>query len=128
MNPDYATGFCADSALEGHGFEPSVPRKRNTSLWVPPFHPRNSPSATKTDFFATGTDGSNPSPSTGESAANFLDEGTEKKAAGIFTSPLRRRRRHRAATVSQTRCRRSVPGYTRRERHRPRPTADGGGP
>ena len=39
---------------------------------LPPFHPRNSPSATKTDFFATGTDGSNPSPSSGESAANLV--------------------------------------------------------
>jgi hypothetical protein len=38
---------------------------------LPPFHPRNSPSATKTDFFATGTDGSNPSPSSEESSANL---------------------------------------------------------
>jgi hypothetical protein len=38
---------------------------------LPPFHPRNSPSATKTDFFATGTDGSNPSPSRRESRANL---------------------------------------------------------
>ena len=28
--------FAADSPVEGDGFEPSVPRKRNTSLWAAP--------------------------------------------------------------------------------------------
>src|SRR3984893_267212 len=40
--------------------------------WLPPFGPRNSPSATKTGCFVPGTDGSNPSPSSGESASPML--------------------------------------------------------
>src|SRR5271168_4441087 len=54
----------ADSPLEGDGFEPSVPRK---FLWCPVRShairlPQNKPAS-----LATGTDGSNPSPSAGES-------------------------------------------------------------
>jgi hypothetical protein len=45
-------------------------RMRNNPFWLPLFGPRNSPSATKTGCFVPGTDGSNPSPSSGESA-NF---------------------------------------------------------
>src|ERR1700756_3709099 len=35
------------------------PVKETPLCGLPPFHTRNSPSATKTDFFATATDGSN---------------------------------------------------------------------
>ena len=35
-------------------------RIRNKPFWLPPFGPRNSPSATKTGSFLPGTDGSNP--------------------------------------------------------------------
>jgi len=53
-----------DSPVEGDGFEPSVPRK---FLWCPVRShairlPQNKPAS-----LATGTDGSNPSPSAGES-------------------------------------------------------------
>src|SRR6266446_1767806 len=55
--------------LEGDGFEPSVPHKKQPFL-AAPVRSRNSPSATKTGSFVPGTDGSNPSPSSEESAAN----------------------------------------------------------
>src|SRR6267378_5636729 len=58
--------FAADSLLEGDGFEPSVPHKKQPFL-AAPVRSRNSPSATKTGSFVPGTDGSNPVPSTGES-------------------------------------------------------------
>src|ERR1700726_658412 len=45
-------------------------RMRNNPFWLPSFGPRNSPSATKTGCFVPGTDGSNPSPSSGESTTN----------------------------------------------------------
>jgi hypothetical protein len=48
------------------------PVKETPLCGLPPFQSRNSPSATKTDFFATGTNGSNPSPSSGESSTNLL--------------------------------------------------------
>ena len=57
-----------DSPLEGDGFEPSVPQKNNP-FWLPALGPairRN-----KNRLFRAGTDGSNPSPSSGELAANF---------------------------------------------------------
>ena len=41
-------------------------RIRNNLFWLPPFGPRNSPSATKTGSFVPGTEGSNPSPSSEE--------------------------------------------------------------
>src|ERR1700724_869669 len=62
--------FAYDSLLEGDGFEPSVPHKKQPFL-AAPVRSRNSPSATKTDSFVPGTDGSNPSPFSGESAANL---------------------------------------------------------
>src|SRR6266436_6954266 len=62
--------FSCDSPLEGDGFEPSVPHKKQPFL-AAPVRSRNSPSATKTGSFVPGTDGSNPSPSTGESSANL---------------------------------------------------------
>ena len=46
-------------------------RMRNNPFWLPPFGPRNSPSATKNGSFVLGTDGSNPSPSSAESSANL---------------------------------------------------------
>jgi len=64
-----AARFVADSPLEGDGFEPSVPHKKQPFL-AAPVRSRNSPSATKTGSFVPGTDGSNPSPSSEESAAN----------------------------------------------------------
>jgi hypothetical protein len=64
---DTWTEFADDSPLEGDGFEPSVPHKKQPFL-AAPVRSRNSPSATKTGSFAPGTDGSNPSPSSGESA------------------------------------------------------------
>src|SRR5438552_18990201 len=60
--------FAADSPLEGDGFEPSVPHKKQPFL-AAPVRSRNSPSATKTGSFVQGTDGSNPSPSCGESVS-----------------------------------------------------------
>jgi len=59
--------FAQDSPLEGDGFEPSVPYKKQPFL-AAPVRFRNSPSATKTGPFVPGTDGSNPSPSSAESA------------------------------------------------------------
>src|SRR2546423_1846124 len=68
--------FVADSALEGDGFEPSVPHKIQLFL-AAPVRSRNSPSATKTGSFVRGTGGSNPSPSSVESSAHqlFRDKG-----------------------------------------------------
>src|ERR1700736_609129 len=60
-----------DSLLEGDGFEPSVPHKKQPFL-AAPVRSRNSPSATKTGSFVPGTDGSNPSPSSEESGANLI--------------------------------------------------------
>jgi hypothetical protein len=54
------------------------PVKKTPLCGLPPFHPRNSPLATKTDFFATGTDGSNPSPSRRESIANLTPADAER--------------------------------------------------
>ena len=62
--------FAKDSMLERDGFEPLVPHKKQPFL-AAPVRSRNSPSATKTGCFVPGTDGSNPSPSSGESAANL---------------------------------------------------------
>ena len=62
--------FAVDSPLEEARFEPSVPRKETTLVGRPRSIPRNSPSAKETGSFAPGTDGSNPPPSSGESAAN----------------------------------------------------------
>src|ERR1700720_3154388 len=75
--------FAPDSLLEGDGFEPSVPHKKQPFL-AAPVRSRNSPSATKTGSFVPGTDGSNPSPSSGESSANLT--------SSIRASSLSRRR------------------------------------
>ena len=71
--PGEEVRFATDSSLEGDGFEPSVPHEKQP-FRLPPFGPRNSPSATKTGSFVPGTDGSNPSPSSGESVANDDDQ------------------------------------------------------
>ena len=60
--------FARDSPLEGDGFEPSVPRKETNLVGRPRSIPRNSPSAKETGSFSPGTDGSNPPPSSKESA------------------------------------------------------------
>jgi len=68
----------SDSPAEGDGFEP---HKKQPFL-AAPVRSRNSPSATKTGSFVPGTDGSNPSPSSGESVANhFSRGGAERQAA-----------------------------------------------
>jgi hypothetical protein len=59
-------------------------RMRNNPFWLPPFGPRNSPSATKTGSFVPGTDGSNPSPSTSESCANLFPD---RRRSGPRTPP-----------------------------------------
>jgi len=71
-----------DSPLEVQGFEPSVPHKKQP-FWLPPFGPRNSPSATKNGSFVPGTDGSNPSPSSGESATNRASGGSQRSSGFI---------------------------------------------
>ena len=55
--------FAPDSALEGGGFEPSVPRKRDNVF-------RACARSTSPSDAARGTEGSNPAPSSGESPAN----------------------------------------------------------
>src|ERR1700724_2533396 len=60
--------FAYDSLLEGDGFEPSVPHKKQPFL-AAPVRSRNSPSATKTGSFVPGTDGSNPHPSSRQSVS-----------------------------------------------------------
>ena len=81
-----AVRFAADSAPEGDGFEPSVPHKKTTLFGcprsVPQFAFRN-----KNRLFRAGTDGSNPSPSCGESPANLSFrrievQGRSREAAG----------------------------------------------
>jgi hypothetical protein len=63
--------FVADSLLEGDGFEPSVPHKKQP-FWLPPFGPAIRLPQRKTGSFVPGADGSNPSPSSGESGANLI--------------------------------------------------------
>ena len=76
--------FAVDSLLEGAGFEPSVPHKKQPFL-AAAVRSRNSPSATKTGSFLPGTDGSNPSPSSEESGANLVpfDQLHESQSAGM---------------------------------------------
>jgi hypothetical protein len=73
--------FAADSPLEGDGFEPSVPHKKQPFL-AAPVRSRNSPSATKIGSFVPGTDGSNPSPSSRESGANQINGGQRWRRQG----------------------------------------------
>src|ERR1700748_830835 len=61
--------FAADSPLEGDGFEPSVPGTKEP-VFVAEGELRDRTGAAKKGCFLCGTDGSNPPPSSGESAAN----------------------------------------------------------
>jgi hypothetical protein len=63
------TQFAADSPLEGTGFEPSVPGTKEP-VFVAEGELRNRTGAAKKGCFLCGTDGSNPSPSSGESQEN----------------------------------------------------------
>jgi hypothetical protein len=66
-----ATRFVADSVLEGDGFEPSVPgTKEPVFVAEGELRIAGTNGAAKKGCFLRGTDGSNPSPSSGESAAN----------------------------------------------------------
>ena len=62
-----------------------------------PVRSRNSPSATKTGSFVPGTDGSNPFPSSRESAANLTSEGI----AGQHNAMIARSVPHRLEVVRQ---------------------------
>jgi hypothetical protein len=65
--------------LEGAGFEPSVPPISSVvTHGTPARHPRPHFTA---GMMMRGTEGSNPPPSSGESAANLLD--IRLKAAGV---------------------------------------------
>ena len=76
----------ADSPLEGDGFEPSVPHKKTTLFGCPRSVPQFA-FRKKNRLFRSGTDGSNPSPSCGESPANLSFrrievQGRSREAAG----------------------------------------------
>src|SRR6478736_2987489 len=60
--------FAVDWPLEGDGFEPSVPGTKEP-VFVAEGELRDRTGAAKKGCFLCGTDGSNPSPSSGESAA-----------------------------------------------------------
>src|ERR1700730_5477318 len=62
--------FAPDSPLEGDGFEPSVPGTKEP-VFVAEGELRDRTGAAKKGCFLCGTDGSNPSPSSGESGANL---------------------------------------------------------
>jgi len=62
--------FSCDSPLEGDGFEPSVPGTKEP-VFVAEGELRDRTGAAKKGCFLCGTDGSNPSPSSGESCANL---------------------------------------------------------
>ena len=74
-----------------------------------PVRSRNSPSATKTGSFVPGTDGSNPSPSSGESSANLTlgrfrgavssQDSVYRVCERVFESMLRFYDRHAAAEL-----------------------------
>ncbi len=74
--------FAPDSALEGDGFEPSVPHKKQPFL-AAPVRSRKWPSAAKIGSFVPGTEGSNPPPSSGESPLR-----TPVGAAGRLHDPI----------------------------------------
>ena len=62
--------FAPDSPLERDGFEPSVPGTKEP-VFVAEGELRDRTGAAKKGCFLCGTDGSNPSPSSGESTANL---------------------------------------------------------
>src|ERR1700757_1351642 len=61
-------GFAKDSPLERDGFEPSVPGTKEP-VFVAEGELRDRTGAAKKGCFLCGTDGSNPSPSSGESVS-----------------------------------------------------------
>jgi hypothetical protein len=61
--------FAADSSLEGDGFEPSVPARK--SRFLSPKANCGTERGSQKGCFVCGTEGSNPSPSSGESLANL---------------------------------------------------------
>src|SRR6201984_813286 len=63
--------FAPDSPLEGNGFEPSVPGTKEP-IFVAESELRDRTGAAKKGCLLCGTDGSNPSPSSGESGANSV--------------------------------------------------------
>jgi hypothetical protein len=65
-----APRFVADSPLEGDGFEPPVPGTKEP-VFVAEGELRDRTGAAKKGCFLCGTDGSNPTPSSGESDANL---------------------------------------------------------
>src|SRR6267378_2124421 len=85
------TKFAADSALEGTGFEPSVPRDTtnlSSRLWLVPANRKVGAKEnrhTKVGPFPRGTDGSNPVPSSAESANHrFLSSRQAITCAGTY--------------------------------------------
>src|ERR1700720_1489108 len=78
--------FAADSPLEGDGFEPSVPHKKTTLFGCPRSVPQFA-FRKKNRLFRAGTDGSNPSPSSGESRANLTFGGSSRGAAAGAAQP-----------------------------------------
>src|ERR1700756_3944614 len=77
----------ADSALEEEGFEPSVPGTKEP-VFVAEGELRDRTGAAKKGCFLCGTDGSNPSPSSEESAANA--ESLEQAALISLVEPTTR--------------------------------------
>jgi hypothetical protein len=77
------TGGLHDSLLERGGFEPSVPGTKEP-VFVAEGELRDRTGAAKKGWFLCGTDGSNPSPSSKESAANLLRAADD---APPFTAP-----------------------------------------
>ena len=75
--------FASDSLLEGDGFEPSVPGTKEPVL-VAEGELRDRTGAAKKGCFLYGTDGSNPSPSSGESAKTLVWPSTPPTARVIF--------------------------------------------
>src|ERR1700732_5203561 len=67
--------FAPDSPLEGDGFEPSVPA-RKSRFFLRKANCGTERGQPKKVVFLCGTDGSNPSPSSGESAAESVPTAT----------------------------------------------------
>jgi len=67
-----------DSPLEGDGFEPSVPGTKEP-VFVAGSELRDQTGTAKKGCFLCGTDGSNPSPSSGKSVANLTSGAVEGK-------------------------------------------------
>ena len=74
--------FARDSALEGDGFEPSVPHKKTTLFGCP----RSVPQFAFRRLFPARTDGSNPSPSSGASCANLTFGRSSRRQFGSDSS------------------------------------------